>query len=287
VPFEPLNQRAIVSGADKEFVKEATIAAQHPPGIEKLYPVKPEDTLESITTEVYGVLNSNGMEAIARANLAFRADHSVQKLVAGGHMRVGQNIVIPWNPARHMTVEDWLKTVSQNYSWINYRFAWWKVPNNCYGVWMGGTFLVMGVIWPAVIYGLATIGMGPPRIAEEAYDLSRFSGKDKKRKRPVSPKSAEMDEEDRRRLAEMNDSLLKSVGEGVRDHGDKLPKPAIQPTPTVLSQLKPEAFVPKAVEPVVPAPEAGPHKTSKDYQGGEFYPVALPKVKPPDEPDAP
>jgi hypothetical protein len=266
VPYACTNQRPTANPGDARVTK----AANHlPAGIEKTFAPDPDATLASITAAVYGKDTPQGESAIELANAALQKSHSIAALIKSGRFRNGQNVMVPWNPDQQKTVRDWLNGVDQDYDWIHYQYAIWKEPNFCKVLWMGGTFAVVGVLWPISITLLTGAGLGGRRVKKSDYDLARFgSGKSTRATMP-GRKTKELDEAGQRQLAAMNQTLTDSLKDSATTSAPP-PKPAAAPAAHIPTPL--------ASEPLAPPP-AGPQEEAKEFSG-QFYPVAHPAAKP-------
>jgi phage tail protein X len=231
------------------------------------------DTVESLAKQFYGKVTPAGARAIIGANSSLRnADPQKVKIVPD------QAYWIPWNPADGHTVSDFLVAANKVIASergasappIRFQYAWWELPKYVYQVWMIGTFLVVGVIWPAAIQLLVKGGFGRP-VSEQEFDLKRF--------KPSAPepvaavKTAVVTRSDMDRLRELEESMEATLKGG----GPAAPAAAGAPAPGP-AVIKPLAGGP-AEAPVVPAAA----KEAEHYDGGVFYPVAIPHKKPEDK----
>jgi hypothetical protein len=273
VPYVTAHQPPSLQFAVGDYPAQVQAARKNlPPGIEKTYVPKTGETLESITAAVYGKYTAAGQEAIATANQAFRKDHSIQKLIQGKRWSAGQAVLVPFNPSDKKTVQDWLDSAAKDYSWVHYKFAWWKMPQYCNLVWMGSTFAVVGVIWPMALSVMSGAGLGRPKKKGQAYDMSRFGTGVSKAKVPGS-QSQEMSEEHQKQLTSLNESLRASVKDGLQGG-----QPAAPEQKADSAAVPGRQFVPSAPGVAVAAPTPEAPQESKDFTG-EFYPVARPTIK--------
>jgi len=83
------------------------------------------------------------------------------------------------------TVIDFLKTVKG----ATFAYAWWRDPTWAIGLWTGGSFVVIGLIWPTLINLLAFGRLRRP-MEEKGIDLSKVSSGTS---RPVSPKEVDLE----------------------------------------------------------------------------------------------
>ena len=246
-----------------------------PPGIEKTYTLQADDTIESIAQQVYGRNDKDACDAITAANAALQRGRSIKDLIDAKKLRVGQALFIPWSPSENKTVRDWLDAAQGQYSWINYRWGWWKVPKDAEMIWMGGTILIVGIIWPIGLSFLKGAGLGRQAVAEQ-YDLSRF-GKGKPTK-AVAAVKAEMSDVDRAQLKEVQEALAASLKDGI-GHAPAAPAGAQPSAAGEEKEFK--------TAPLEPSPALGQAEEKKEYEG-QFYPVAkgAPHNKPNEPPPA-
>jgi hypothetical protein len=263
VPYVPLG---IAPNYNDNYPQPAGEAgAALPPGIQKALVPGPNDTLKSITVAVYGQDSAQGEETLATANPAFRHDHSVKVLIANGQLGQGEALMIPPDPnGAPISVRDWLDDAAKRCPWVQYRFAWWRVPRNNQMVWIGSTFLVVGVIWPLLLHLMSRAGVVTAKLKPEDYDLSRFSSPKRKSKPVPAPVEAGMSEQSRQQLAALEGSLIASLTEAAHAAGP--PKPA---EPVKAAEPQKQFIVPPAeTVPIIQQPEE-----PKDFEG-EFYPVS-------------
>jgi phage tail protein X len=229
------------------------------------YIAKKGDTIESIAAKAYGSETPEGRHAVIDANYSLREAHSAADRV----IHPGQAYFIPWNPAENHTIVDFLKAaaVTQGRP-IPYRYAWWQESNYVYEIWMTGSFVLVGVIWPALIRIMVGGGMG--RMKGEDYDLTRFKGGRDFIRRKEAKK--EMSTEDLLKLTELEESLKASLKAGA----EAAPVAQAAPAPVAPQVVKLKGALATDTAPIVQTEE------EKHYKG-EFYPVELPEAKPTDE----
>jgi hypothetical protein len=156
---------------------------------------------------------------------------------------------------------DFLRAASAARPSLTYRYAWWEETRWCYALWMGGSIVVIGGIWPVVVSG-GRRGGGCP--ADE-YDLDHFGHPADQRER-IRP-DTEISQVDRERL-EVQCALLERTLAG--DLGASATTPPADPVAPSIPEL--------TGGPVVPAATEEPDD-AKHYRG-EFYPVAAPDETP-------
>ena len=268
VPYAPTDQRPILNPLDAEAnAKLRTLPGNGlPPGIEKTYVPKPDDTLESITTAAYGKDSWQGEETIAKANQIFRRQHAVRELLKSGALRPGQAINIPYGPEGTQSVRDWLDAAARAYPWVGYHYAWWKEPKKASVLYMGGSFLIVGVIWPAMMFVLTNAGLGKRR-AEPAYDLSRFGkGKPELKPRPVAVHGMTSEDEDR--LKAIEDAVAASLAKADTEDRQRADD---EDGPAPIREL--------SNRPLEPETAVGEKEEESMEYKGEFYPVVKSTTK--------
>jgi hypothetical protein len=82
------------------------------------------------------------------------------------------------------TVIDYLNTVKG----ASFAYAWWRDPKRAMGLWMAGSFLVIGLIWPTLINLIAFGSFSRPK-EEKGIDLSKVSSGSSK---SAPPKEADL-----------------------------------------------------------------------------------------------
>ena len=144
---------------------------------------------------------------------------------------------------------------------VQYRYAWWREPPAVWGLWGGGSVLLIGVAWPLL---LGMIVSPEARLAAKVEQDSKMSrwGKGKPEAAAVNGKRVTQGDMDS--LADVTarfEAGLKGSG-----HAHTTEAAEIQ---TELSAATIKKLNAAPVEPVAEAKDEGP----KEY-GGEFYPVA-------------
>jgi hypothetical protein len=228
-----------------------------------IYLAKRGDTLGSITAAEYGKDTRDGEDAIINANESLRTAES-RALI---HVRPFRMYFIPWNPDSNHTVVDLLKdAVAKGYH-VDYRIGWWEASQYVYQIWIGGSVLVIGIIWPAILRLMKQGGLG--RVATAQYDLSQFkTGKEKApEKEAVGVTAADME-----RLGELADNMEASLRASGAFEGKAVG--GLAPEAAAIKKLTGTAG--DVAEPVTPESQ------SKEFSG-EFYPVEKPKGKPEDQ----
>jgi hypothetical protein len=222
------------------------------------------DTLKSVTAKIYGKDTPEGEAAIISATPSLREAHSFAEMT----IDAGERYDIPWNPAENRTVADFLIEAGKSGTPIKFRTAWWQSDKYAYLFWMTGSFLILGVVWPAAIQIMLKGGFGRPM--EQEYDLSRFKSEPAKPQKPKEGVTAE-DMQQLHALGEKMAESLKSSG-----------------TPATVKSVPVSPGGPAPIKKLAGGPADTPaaaqeKKEDKAYRG-EFYPVERPSDKPKDAP---
>lgn len=166
-----------------------------------------------------------------------------------------------------LTFQDYLNELSVGRDWITYRYAWWTEPDWSYTLWIGGSFLLLGVIWPTVQNKLIEAGYG--RAPEPSTGESLFSILFSRKAKPsrssddgvkAKARPTGLSDEELERINKMEADLagfVKSGSKTTAGEADEAAAPAIK-------NLSSGPLAEQA------APEAP--KEEQDY-GGEFYPT--------------
>jgi hypothetical protein len=72
----------------------------------------------------------------------------------------------------HGTVMDYLGGLASQ--GVTYTYAWWAEPKWCFALWMGGGFVVIGIMWPSIINLLAFGSFFRPK-QEKGTDLRKVN----------------------------------------------------------------------------------------------------------------
>jgi len=221
------------------------------------------DTLQSLAARFYPKDSIQGVRAIITANPPLRAARGSANL----RIRPGHIYWIPWNPADGHSVSDFL-LAADNFNKhiqgasaipISIHYHWWESSKYGYEIWMIGTFLIVGVIWPTLLSVMLRYGLG--KTTTEEYDLSRFKG---------GPDSATMPKTSNARVTQSDMDKLRdleaSMAETLKTSASTTAASAIEKSPAPAPAVKKLAGGPAET----PQPKAA--EGPKDYQG-EFYPV--------------
>ncbi|MGD0461254.1 MAG: hypothetical protein ABSB74_02080 [Tepidisphaeraceae bacterium] len=226
------------------------------------------DTLESLAAHFYHKATAQGVKAIVSANDTLRAARNAAEL----KINEGQAYWIPWNPADGHTISDFLLAANElivrqqgaNAIPVSFRYTWWESANHVYAIWMIGSFLVVGVIWPALLQVMVKGGLG--RTKPEEFDLRRY--KPSPVPSAVAKPTTVVTKDDMQQLREMEEALEASLKASAATSGPAA-EPQAQPAAPAIKVLggsEPAAALPQTPE------------EPKEYQG-EFYPVVRPAEK--------
>lgn len=169
---------------------------------------------------------------------------------------------------------SYLAGLKKDRPWVSYRYAFWDEPRWTYTIWVGGSLLLIGIIWPFVLRRLAAAGYAGREDDEGPSLWQRLFG----RKAAASPDAdngvasaakaspMSLSEDDLKRIAAMEAGL----GDFKVDRG-----------PGGEVEDEPEPEIKKLVAgPLDSANAPVKQETPKEY-AGEFYPTAthVPKKK--------
>jgi hypothetical protein len=245
----------------------AASPAERYPGT-TLYSAKRGDTIQSVLTKEYNKYTREEFAALVAANNSMRQAESA----SDREIKRGNIYFIPWNPADHHTINDFLDAaVKLKYQNISYHYIWWQSPKYAMRIWMTGTFILVGVIWPILLRMMLLGGLG--REEPDDYDLSRFKGSGKPA--TVQKQSAALTTDDLARIGEMEASFKASLG----SMADAVTTSTAAATASGAPAAAPE--IKKLIGGSDVAQEVA--KTEEEAQRayrGEFYPVVKETVKP-------
>jgi hypothetical protein len=227
------------------------------------------ETAETLAERYYGV------KTIPREVLqGMQDENKTIENAPHAKLRAGMKYNMPpkWTPTVleyfQEQVAEQAKANPTDGPWLKVQYAWWSVPRVIWTMWMGGSFLIVGVIWPATLQLLVKGGFGRAP-DENLMDLSRF-GKGGRGKAKVVPAAALTMTADE--IEEMNALEAKILAELKEQQGSGAQPVAAMPEE--IRQLDGQTAAPAAG--VV---EDQAVKMGKDFGGGVFYPVALPKLE--------
>ena len=173
----------------------------------------------------------------------------------------------PRAPRADYSILDFLADKKKDIPSLDFAIRWWQVPGNMYLLCIGGSVLLIGVLWPLTMRGLVAAGLGAPENETETTDLSHVqttSGDI-----PTHLKTG-VSAADRDKLAVLNAELAANVA------GMTVTAAAPDETPTA-QQEQAIRDLPNA--PLEAAAIDAKAKPSEEDYKGEYYPVARPIVK--------
>jgi hypothetical protein len=242
------------------------VPGQRYPGA-TVYSAKRGDTIKSVLTKEYGKYTREGFVALVSANRIMRDAESA----SDREIKRGNIYFIPWNPADHHTVNDFLAAATKyGYKDAGYRYIWWQSPKYAMRIWMTGTFILVGVIWPILLRMMLLGGLG--REEPDAYDLSRFKGG--RDPAMAQKQSAALTTDDLARIGEMEASFKASLGSMADAATTSTAAATASGAPAAAPEIK------KLVGgPDTPQEAARTEEEQRAYRG-EFYPVVKEAAKP-------
>ncbi|MGH7214961.1 MAG: hypothetical protein ACREIT_09375 [Tepidisphaeraceae bacterium] len=162
---------------------------------------------------------------------------------------------------RNYTIQKYLAEVRKQHPHVSFHYAWYRTPQWMYGLWITGSVVVIGGVWPTVLGLLAGAGFGrPPR--EKEYDLDRFGKAEPDPAKAVATIPADASD----KLNQLNDEIEKSLG---------LEATAPAPVDEDQSKHPVKQLSSKPLDPSA-TPDADPDGENIEYKG-EFYPTARKK----------
>jgi hypothetical protein len=229
------------------------------------------DSIKSLAAKYYPTDSAVGERAIINANPHLREAANKDEL----KIQPGRWYWIPWDPKDHHNISDFILAANDflnardgaNAIPLTFHYRWWESQKYGFEIWMAGTFLIVGVLWPTLLTVMIKGGLGKMTAGE--YDLSRFRGGPE----PEAPKPATAPvatAADEARLRELEESLTASLKAGAAAAPVAETATAVAAPPEVKKLTGGPAEAAQAPKPV---------EEAKDYDG-EFYPVAHPNKKP-------
>jgi hypothetical protein len=172
----------------------------------------------------------------------------------------------PLTPGGNKSVMDFLAETKQRIPTLDYRFQWWLVPANIWAVALGGSILVIGILWPMALKTMVKLGLAEP--PDERMDLSAI--RTTKNDVPDRVAASKVTAGDQQKLADLTAALEENVaGMATAGSGGSAHRPHAD---APVKDLKLTA------EPLTPATASAAKEEDNEY-GGEFYPVAKPHHK--------
>lgn len=159
------------------------------------------------------------------------------------------------------TVLDYLEVMKEARN-VTYKYAWWQEPKKAMALWVGGTFVVVGLIWPSLIYLIAFGSLVQPPV-EKGIDLSKVENKTTGPVAATGPTQEQLSE-----VEQYEKNLEKELASKLGDEPAGA-RPATPPTPqpTVIKPLTAQA----PVEPILTQEQ----KEAKEFgaKQDDFYPT--------------
>jgi len=109
----------------------------------------------------------------------------------------------------------YLAGVAKDRPWVSYRYAFWDEPRWTYTIWVGGSLLLIGIVWPLVLRRLAAAGYAGQEDDERPSLWQRLFGRkatasydaDNGVASLAKPSSMALSEDDLKRIAAMEAGL--------------------------------------------------------------------------------
>jgi hypothetical protein len=161
------------------------------------------------------------------------------------------------------SIRDYLDAIKKENPSISYRYAWWDLAPAQYAMWTGGSVLVIGILWPNVLFALMGAGYGPKR-DPNAKKESLFSYKSRPEPQlaAAKPRASAADEQ---KLRDMTDRLERNLAAVATHHGDHAA--AAAPDPAGVRKLD--------GGPLEMAPAQAKADDDDIEIKGEYYPVLI------------
>jgi hypothetical protein len=227
----------------------------HPryPGL-TLYRGQEGDTIQSVLTKQYGQSTPQLRKAFVTANFSlFRNATSAAEMT----IRPNQVYYLPWNVMQPHSIADFLSDAAKLGYTVSFSYRWMEIPKYVYPVWIFGSFVVIGLIWPTLLRMM--IGQGLGRERTQGFDLRGY----KPSPTPAAVGAAGPTAEDQQRLVDLEANMLASLK---AQQAGKAPAPAAEAAaPPQVAKLS-GAAAPASTPAPAPEPE------EKSYEG-EYYPV--------------
>ena len=143
--------------------------------------------------------------------------------------KAGVDYAKKFNAIARPTVLDFLRIMKEAKG-VEFRYAWWREPAKGTILWMGLSFVGIGLIWPFIVSLLSYGTLFPPP-EEKGIDLSKVRASST----TSGPKSIGPTEEDMDELQRMEAALKAKIAES--DTGQPLAAPATAAAPAPIKQL--------------------------------------------------
>ncbi|MGE5612168.1 MAG: hypothetical protein ACM359_23170, partial [Bacillota bacterium] len=119
----------------------------------------------------------------------------------------GPDYVAKFKALPKPTILDFLKIMREARG-VNFKYAWWAESQNAILLWMGGSLLLVGIIWPSIIYLLAFGSLTQPP-QEDDIDLSQLKSVSTAPTAPVAPTGPSQKDLDQ--LQQMEQKLMNDL----------------------------------------------------------------------------
>jgi len=225
----------------------------HYPGL-TLYQAQAGDTIQSVITRKYGKYTPELRKAFITANFfIYRKATSAAEIA----IEPKQIYFLPWDVTQPHSIADFLTDAAKQGYNASFSYRWMEIPKYVYPVWIAGSFVVIGLIWPLLLRMMVDQGLGRERT--QGFDLRRY----KPSASEAKPAAVGATAEDQQRLVDLEANMLASLK---AQQAGEAPAPAAgQAAPPQVAKLSGAAAQTPAA-----APEPEPEK--KSYEG-EYYPV--------------
>ncbi len=159
---------------------------------------------------------------------------------------------------KNMTLVQFLGLVQQHHPElkVHYSYDWWAAPKAQFGMWIGGSLVLFGLVWPTTINLLLFGRPWRPKQPKEDYDLDRFE----KSEPAAAPPPTEVDQEALHSQIAAIEAELETTAVAANGPGD-----TTTDGPAPVRKLD--------GGPLELGSNAEPAKEDKEYKG-EFYPTA-------------
>jgi hypothetical protein len=163
---------------------------------------------------------------------------------------------------KNLTVAEFLGWVQQHHPALNvrYRYNSWDTPKTQFAMWIGGSVLLFGLVWPVTINFLTFGRPWRPKPPKEEYDLDRF-GKGEPEPPPPPP-------------PEVDHGAIHSQIAAIEAELEAGTTASTAPAPSSTVEDRPaDASVRKLDAGPLEAPSTRDESQEKKDYAGEFYPT--------------
>jgi hypothetical protein len=184
---------------------------------------------------------------------------------------VGRDVSKEFKFGPNSTVLDYLAMMKQVRN-VEFKYAWWAEPRNSMILWVGSSFVVIGLIWPSIVYLLAFGQLTQPP-QEKGVDLSKVVATPTESSAPKTSMPTEEDMDELRAMQAKLEADLASRGE------EAAPAPA---EAAVAVAAGPKQLTATHLE----VNQTGEHHDDKQFGAGadDFYPTERKVAKPHEHP---